>query len=64
MEEITTGNKREKMTALVIGDKYKNRDTNSHLIKFIVWREALARMFSQQMKSYNSHVYIKLQTTN
>lgn len=52
------------MTALVIGDKYKNRDTNSHLIKFIVWREALARMFSQQMKSYNSHVYIKLQTTN
>lgn len=54
------------MIALGFRDKYKNRDNNRHQIKFTVQREALARMFSQQMKSYDGLIQIKKKkkTTN
>lgn len=47
------------MIALGFRDKYKNRDNNRHQIRFTVQREALARMFSQQMKSYDGLIQIK-----
>lgn len=46
-------NSKKKKIALGIGDKHKNRDANRRQIKFIVQREALARMFSKQMKFYD-----------
>lgn len=47
------------MISLGIGDIHKNRYTNTRLIKFIIQREAVARMCSQQIKSYDSLVYVK-----